>query len=83
MSKYIIKNCPCYDYGFCTSKTIYVAGCSQCTDCKMKQIVELAKGHTELCKNCEQQIKECDCSDICNAYRLDKILKLLAIQEVE
>ena len=40
--KYIIKNCPCYDYGFCTSKTIYVAGCSQCTDCKLKQIVELA-----------------------------------------
>jgi hypothetical protein len=49
----------------------------------MKQIVELAKGHTELCKNCEQQIKECDCSDICNAYRLDKILKLLDLQEVE
>ena len=49
----------------------------------MKQIVELAKGHTELCKNCDQQIKECDCCDICNAYRLDKILKLLDIQEVE
>ncbi len=49
----------------------------------MKQIVELAKGHTELCKNCEQQIKECDCSDICNAYRLDKILKLLDIKECE
>lgn len=57
--------------------------CADCTDCKLKQIVELAKGHTELCKNCEQQIKECDCSDICNAYRLDKILKLLDIQECE
>ena len=40
MRKYIIKNCPCYDYGFCTSKTIFVAGCSQCTNCLLKQIVE-------------------------------------------
>lgn len=45
--KYIIKNCPCYDYGFCTSKTIYVSGCSQCTDCKLKQIVEKCKKYIE------------------------------------
>jgi len=43
INKYIIKNCSCYDYGFCTSKTIYVAGCSQCTDCLLKQIVELCR----------------------------------------
>lgn len=85
MSKYIIKNCPCYnkDYSCQSKDNITGKYCKDCTDCVMKQIVELAKGHTELCKNCDQQIKECDCSDICNAYRLDKILKLLDIQEVE
>jgi len=76
--KYIIKNCPMFFYGFTNHYN-----CQDCADCVMKQIVELAKGHTELCKNCEQQIKECDCNDICNAYRLDKILKLLDIQEVK
>ena len=97
--KYIIKNCPAYQkelvtMDFETGETkvtdknvcinpFYPNTCQDCTDCVLKQIVELAKGHTELCKNCDQQIKECDCSDICNAYRLDKILKLLDIQEVE
>jgi hypothetical protein len=95
--KIIIRNCPCYidmplnnhdkvcrlgDIVKPNHKELYVY-CQDCTDCKLKQIVELAQGHTELCKNCEQQIKECDCSDICNAYRLDKILKLLDLQEVE
>lgn len=80
--KYIIKNCEQIHSSdnFCWSKNVL---CQDCTDCVIKQIVELAKGHTELCKNCDQQIKECDCSDVCNAYRLDKILKLLDIQEVE
>ena len=92
--KYIIRNCPASNKDFrlnCRGKAyidkykcVYgLLECQDCTDCVLKQIVELAKGHTELCKNCEQQIKECDCSDICNAYRLDKILKLLDIQEVE
>lgn len=83
--KYIIRNCPCrmeLHENDCFGHTGY-NNCCACTDCVLKQVVELAKGHTELCKNCEQQIKECDCSDICNAYRLDKILKLLDIQEVE
>ena len=81
-NRYVILNCPTLmGNRLCYSKEI--RQCADCTDCKLKQIVELAKGHTELCKNCEQQIKECDCSDICNAYRLDKILKLLDIQEVE
>ena len=60
MSKYIIKNCPAIQQGTCEKYGM----CQDCTDCVLKQIVELAKGHTELCKNCEQQIKECDCNDI-------------------
>lgn len=83
--KYIIKNCECKVKGKTTLcvRDVPYKKCENITDCKLKQIVELAKGHTELCKNCEQQIKECDCSDICNAYRLNKILQLLQIEEVE
>lgn len=78
---YVIRNCPALQQTYYCD--MHHSKCQDRTDCVLKQIVELAKGHTELCKNCEQQIKECDCGDICNAYRLDKILKLLDIQEVE
>jgi hypothetical protein len=91
MSKYIIKNCPAFvqssyknrDWAIENACELIDDKCCLKQNCVLKQIVELAKGHTELCKNCEQQIKECDCGDICNAYRLDKILKLLDIQECE
>ena len=81
--KYVIRNCPTYYINTCSDSKVKEQYCSKCTDCVMKQIVELAKGHTELCRNCEQQIKECDCADICNAYRLNNILQLLQIEEVE
>ena len=61
--KYVIKNCDNYtefDKDWTCRSTIQNRKCcyccQDCTDCVMKQIVELAKGHTELCKNCEQQI---------------------------
>lgn len=45
--KYIINNCPCYDYDYeeClnTFRDEYKK-CYDCTDCVMKQIVELCKG---------------------------------------
>ena len=70
MSKYIIENCPCYDYGFCTSKTIYVAGCSQRTDCKIKQIVEMCKDKMDTEFNSGSIFAE-------------EILNLLQIEEIE
>lgn len=75
MHKYIIKNCPCYDYGFCTSKTIYVSGCSQCTDCKLKQIVELCKENLNSLET-YVDIRSLEC------VTLQNILKLLDIQEI-
>lgn len=44
----------------------------------LQEIKEIAEGHTELCKQCEQQRKECDCGDICNAYRLEQILQKIS-----
>lgn len=80
MSKYIIKNCTCYDNGFCTARSIYVAGCSQCTDCIMKQIVEL-------CKNKDYFVKRFPnaefSSGVQNSELAFDILQLLDIQEVE
>lgn len=80
MSKYIIKNCEQIHSSdnFCWSKSIL---CQDCTDCVMKQIVEL-------CKNidcpCEYQGADCwECSRIGAKTFADKILKLLDIQECE
>ena len=50
MSKYVIKNCPCYvQY----ENSLYLCcdgqgdgECQDCTDCVMKQIVELCKERT-------------------------------------
>lgn len=76
--KYIIKNCPCYEHGFCTSPRIKVRACFQCTDCIMKQIFERCK-----------RVRECT-SDICtNPYEYATYceargtLQLLDIQEIE
>lgn len=76
MSKYIIKNCPCYDNGFCTSKSIYVAGCSQCTDCVIKQIVEKCKNTQFLSTKNRQDLYAV------KVFAND-LLQLLDIQEIE
>lgn len=47
MNKYLIRNCPAYKNNFCSIRDFYVQGCADCTDCVMKQIVELAKGYKE------------------------------------
>jgi hypothetical protein len=84
MSDYIIKNCPAFNskYNECHSKIEpHKLYCMDCTDCVMKQIVEL-------CKNidcpCEYQGADCwECSRIGAKTFADKILKLLDLQEVE
>lgn len=55
MNKYIIKNCPAFDkqYNECHSKIEpHKLYCMDCTDCVMKQIVELCKDvqSKEYCK---------------------------------
>lgn len=49
MDKYIIKNCPCYnkDYSCQSKDNITGKYCQDCTDCVMKQIVELCKKYIE------------------------------------
>lgn len=82
-NKYVIKNCPCFEdegtFYNCVNERIE-GDCQDCTDCILKQIVELAKGNIGTCANCEA---EPPCDNICDTYRLNKILQLLDIQEVE
>lgn len=40
---YIVRNCPCYDLGFCTSNQVVVRGCINCTDCVIKQVIQMCK----------------------------------------
>ncbi len=82
MNKYIIKNCP-VNYGLYKEMCGFVEEhedtskkCQDCTDCVMKQIVELCK---ETCRkrctnNCLGKKKYCG---------YGQILQKLDIQEVE
>ena len=75
MSKYIIKNCPAFDnkYNECHSKIEpHKLYCQDCTDCVIKQIVEL----------CEQYKKDYNTTN--GVWLLaNNIINLLNIQEVE
>lgn len=73
MSKYIIKNCPMYFHNNCCGHTGNCK-CQDCTDCVMKQIVEL-------CKNLDYRSK--DLYDLGKTNMALNILSLLDIQEVE
>ena len=53
MSKYIVKNCPCYDKdeqkGYtCTTLSVKSAECVNCTDCLIKQVIEKCNAKQDL-----------------------------------
>lgn len=75
MSKYIIRNCPTLmGNRLCYSKEI--RQCADCTDCVLKQIVELCK---ETCRK--------RCTNYCLGKKkycgYGQILQKLDIQEIE
>lgn len=89
--KYIIKNCPCYidmplhnhdkvcrlgDIVKPNHKELYVY-CQDCTDCVMKQIVELCKEESSIMQH-KQKVKVKGLNKLA-----DRIFELLDIQEVE
>lgn len=86
--KYIIQNCPCYNNerfieGFLegneTLCTYYKKNCQDCTDCVLKQIVELAKEYKE--ELIDRKTKKVVAT---RYFKLTKeILELLDIREVE
>ena len=80
MSKYIIKNCPCYfDKPEADCWADQLSWCQNCTDCVIKQIVELAKGYKE--ELIDRKTKKTVAT---RYFPLTKdILELLDIEEVE
>lgn len=62
-NKYIVKNCPCYEFGFCTSHHIKVRGCINCTDCVIKQVIDKCKYiiDDDICLNCNKFERGLDC----------------------
>lgn len=88
MSKYIIKNCPAVYKKFRINENneLYIdeyrcnhnllIPCQDCTDCVMKQIVELCKENLNSLET-YVDVRSFECT------MLQNILKLLDIQEVE
>lgn len=81
----IIRNCPAYSETQGVYWTCYEDNnkllCQDCTDCVMKQIVELCNG---IKCPCEYKGADCwECTESGARRFADKILKLLDIQEVE
>lgn len=84
MSKYIIKNCPCY-VQYENSLHLCCDGqgdgeCQDCTDCVIKQIVELCKNKNYFVKRFPNAQFS---SGVQNSELAFDILQLLDIQEVE
>ena len=82
MSKYIIRNCP-VNYGlykemcgFVKEDEDIIKKCQDCTDCVIKQIVELCKENLNSLET-YIDVRSFEC------VMLQNILKLLDIQEVE
>jgi len=87
MSKYIIKNCPCYDHDYeeClnTFRDEYKK-CYDCTDCVMKQIVELCKEIKLTYNELDKPLTATQCTALFSRVMLaNQILELLDIQEVK
>jgi hypothetical protein len=88
---YIVKNCPAYEYNeewdhhICKRNlAVYETTCDtcpECSDCTMKQIVELCK---EIKCPCEFKGADCwECTESGAKRLTDRILQLLDVQEVE
>ena len=81
--KYVIRNCPAlYQINGMTNECLGTDyQCQDCTDCVLKQIVEMCNNTASICKECNSY----DCRS-CGNYTnsLDKkILQKLDIEECE
>lgn len=93
MTKYIVKNCPCYEWGGCHYEHVEHECCSKNADCPIKQVVEMCKDAIDNnpCTNCPDRGVECWQCDHEYEYRAGnpeleipkKILQTLQVEEVE
>ena len=86
MSKYIIKNCPCFvEYENKLNLCCNGEGdgeCQNCTDCLLKQIVEKCKNAIKTYEN--EEFYEDDCDRFLGECSMARdVLDILDIREVE
>lgn len=73
MTKYIVKNCPCYEWGSCHYEYVEHECCSKNDDCPIKQVVWLVKVDNTICKHIQRPIPTLN----------KQILQTLQVEEVE
>lgn len=84
MSKYIIKNCPCYfnkPEADCWADQL--SWCQNCTDCVLKQIVELCRKIVFLNSGTDFTDVDMYKHAVGENFVARQVLQLLNIQEVE
>lgn len=82
LNKYRVKNCPAISFADgCKNEEVKVWDCQDCTDCVLKQIVQLCKEQKVI--NCNIDGKEQVLKAFYHTHLSNKILELLDIQEVE
>ena len=73
MTKYIVKNCPCYELGKCNNEHIGVEYCQDCTDCPIKQVVWFVKMDNAVCNHVKGRVPVVN----------NKVLQILQVEGVE
>ena len=83
--KYIIRNCPAISFTIgCLNEEVEVWDCQDCTDCVLKQIVELCKEIKLTYSKLDKPLTATQCTALFSRVMLaNQILELLDIQEVE
>ena len=73
MSKYIVKNCPCYEWGSCRYEYVEHECCSKNDDCPIKQVVWFVKMDNAVCDYLKGRIPVVN----------NKVLQILQVEDVE
>ena len=86
MSKYIVKNCPCIYTGWSTKYECfyYNKHCKDCTDCLIKQVIEMCREHVDSLCPCPDEGKSCiECTIAEEEYIACQLMQLFVIEECE
>ena len=79
MTKYIVKNCPCYELENCNCEHLEHKYCDDCADCPIKQVAKISSEYYDVyCNHCVT--KNCDG---CHFDLAKQILQTLQVEEVK
>ena len=73
MTKYIVKNCPCFELDNCNCEHVEQKYCADRTDCPIKKVVELVEAENKVHRKRQRLIPMLN----------EAILQTLQVEEVE